>query len=372
MAPSAPTPDTPQTDAARQEQPLVSLLRELSELPGPSGHEHGVGRRVAELLAPYADTVRHDALGNCIAWKPGSGVEPRPRVMLAAHMDEIGLIVTRVEKGGFLRFASLGGIDPRAVLAQEVLVHADPPLRGYVGVKPPHLLPPRERDRAVPIEDMFIDVGLPEDEVRRRIPPGTVITMQRELTPLLGTRAAGKALDNRASVAALIEAIRLLARLHHTADVYAVATVQEEVGLRGAFVSTYQVVPDMGVAVDVGFGASPGLPEDKVLTLGQGPAIALGANIHPRLHAMLVQTAQEHHIPHQIEPMPASSGTDAWAMQLVQSGVPTAVVSIPLRYMHTSVEVVDVEDIRQTARLLAHWVASLTAADREGWRYDLT
>jgi len=356
---------------AGPQHPLVPLLQALTELPGPSGREHAVGRRVADLLAPYVTDIRHDALGNCIALKQGAGPEPRPRLMLAAHMDEIGLIVTRVEEGGFLRFAPVGGVDARAVLGQEVRVHADAPLPGYVGAKPPHLLTSQERDRTIPLEDLFIDVGLPEEAARRRIPPGTFVTVHQPLTPLLGTRVAGKALDNRASVAALIEAMRLLARWHHEADVYAVATVQEEVGLRGAMVSTYRVVPDMAIAVDVGFGAAPGLPEDQVLAMGQGPAIGLGANIHPRLHGMLVRTAQQHNIPHQIEPLPGSTGTDAWAMQVVQSGVPTALVSIPARYLHTSVEVVDLEDVRHTARLLAHLAASVTAADPEGWRYDL-
>ena len=352
--------------------PLFSLLAELSALPGASGHEHVVARRVGELLAPSCPSVKYDALGNCIALRPGSGPEPRPRVMIAAHMDEIGLMVTRVEEGGFLRFAAIGGVDPRALVAQEVVVHADVPLAGYVGVKPPHLLTARERERSIPIEEMFIDVGLPEEEARRRVPPGTIVTVRRDLTRLMGTRAAGKALDNRASVAALVETMRQLAGLHHVADVYAVATVQEEVGLRGAMVSTYAVVPDMAVAVDVGFGAAPGLPEDRVLRLGHGPAIGFGPNIHPRMFEGLVRAAQDHRVPHQIEPLPGSSGTDAWAMQVVGSGIPTAVVSIPLRYMHTSVEVVDLEDIRQTARLLAHWAASLTAADREGWGHDLT
>lgn len=351
---------------------LLALLKELSELHGPSGREEPVGRRVAALLEPYCDSIRHDALGNCIAFKQGTGPGPGPRIMLAAHMDEIGLIVTRVEEGGFLRFAGIGTLDPRALVAQEVVVHADAPLPGYIGVKPPHLLDAAEREKAIPIEEMFIDVGMPEEEVRRRIPPGTFVTLRRDLTPLLGTRVAGKALDNRASVAALVETMRLLRRLHHAADVYAVATVQEEVGLRGAMVSTFGIVPDMAVAIDVGFAPQPGLPEDRVFPMGKGPAVAFGANIHPRLFSMLVDVAKENNIPHQIEPMPAASGTDAWAMQVTASGVPTALVSIPLRYMHTSVEVVDLEDIRQTARLLAHLVASLTAADREGWRYDLT
>lgn len=354
---------------------LLRLLGDLSEAAGPSGFEHNVGSRIASELRPYSDSVQGDALGNVIAMRSGAGQaeddSARPRLMIAAHMDEIGLIVTKIEDEGFLRFAPVGGVDPRVVVAQEVTVLSDPPVNGFIGVKPPHLLPADERDKTIPMEEMFIDVGMNADEVRRRIRPGDVAVIKRRFTRLQGTRAAGKAMDNRTSVTATVEAMRLLAGLHHTADVYAVATVQEEVGLRGAMVSAYGIVPDAAIAVDVGFGAAPGLPEDDVIKTGKGPAIALGANVHPRLHELLVETARLHGIPHQIEPMPAASGTDAWALQVVRSGIPTAVVSIPLRYMHSSVEVVDIEDVRNTARLLAHAAAALTEEDVKGWAYDL-
>lgn len=353
------------------EERLLRLLAELSETPAPSGHEQKLARRVAAELEACADTVRTDALGNVIARRSGSGTDTPPKLMIAAHMDEIGLIVTKVEDDGFLRFAPIGGIDPRTLAAQEVTVLTEPPLPGFIGVKPPHLLPEDERDKTVPIEDMFIDTGLSPDEARRRVRPGDVAVIRRAFTRLLGTRAAGKALDNRAGVAAMLEAMNLLSGLRHAADVYAVATVQEEVGLRGAMVSAYGIVPDAAIAVDVGFGAAPGLPEDDVIKMGRGPAIALGANVHPQLHELLVETARLHGIPHQIEPMPAGSGTDAWAVQVVRSGVPTAVVSIPLRYMHSSVEVVDIEDVRNTARLLAHTAAALREEDVKGWTYDL-
>lgn len=362
------------TDSARPGDPaerLLRLLAELSETPAPSGHEQRLARRVASELEEHSDEVRTDTLGNVIAKRAGSGSDTPPRLMIAAHMDEIGLIVTKVEDEGFLRFSPIGGVDPRAIVAQEVAVLSDPPVYGFIGVKPPHLLPDGERDKAMAIEDMFIDVGMGGDEVRRRIRPGDVAVIKRKYSRLQGTRAAGKALDNRTGVLAMLEAMRLLSSLRHVADVYPVATVQEEVGLRGAVVSTYGIVPDAAIAVDVGFGAAPGLPEDDVIKMGQGPAIALGANVHPKLHELLVETARLHGIPHQIEPMPAGSGTDAWAMQVVRSGIPTAVVSIPLRYMHSSVEVVDIEDVRSTARLLAHAAAALTEEHAKGWAYDL-
>lgn len=435
---------------ADQPQPLVELLRKLSELPGPSGQERAIAAHVSDALAPYCDSVRRDALDNVIAHASGeipgtgenrsdkgpsdgapertsdeipektsagasdrvtgkasagasdratektlagaldratestldvpsrslvtldSGMHRRPRIMFAAHSDEIGLIVTKIDKNGFLRFTSVGGVDARAMVAQQVTVLTDPPLPGFVGVKPPHILSEDERGQVVPLEDMFIDVGLPEEAVRKRVRPGDMVVLQRQFSKLMGGRVTGKALDNRAGVAAMIEAMRMLTGLRHVADVYPVATVQEEVGFRGAIVSAYGIVPDMAIAIDVGFGSAPGIAEDQAIGMGKGPAIARGANVHPRLFELLVDVAKKHGIPYQIEPMPASSGTDGWALQVVRSGIPTAVVSIPLRYMHTSIEVVDMEDVRNTGRLLAHAAAALTEADAEGWSYALT
>lgn len=353
-------------------QSLTDLLRQLSELPGPSGQEEAVATGIAQLMTPYCDEVKLDSFSNVIGITKGQAATKRPRIMFAAHSDEIGLIVTKVDKGGFLRFTSVGGIDARAIVAQQVTVLTDPPLPGFIGVKPPHILTAQDRTTVIPVDDMFIDVGLPEDEVKKRVRAGTMVVLQRQFTELLGDRVAGKALDNRAGVTAMIEGMRILKGLKHVADVYPVATVQEEVGYRGAIVSAYGIVPDLAIAIDVGFGPAPGIPEGRSIGMGKGPAIAIGANVHPRLHNILVDAARQHGIPHQIEPMPGRSGTDGWALQVVRSGIPTAVVSIPLRSMHTSVEVVDMEDVRNTGRLLAHAAAALTEADAEGWGYDLT
>lgn len=364
-------------DAIGTAQPLVDVLKQLSELPGPSGQESAVAARIEDFLAPHCDDVTRDDFDNVIAVAKGNrnaaeSNAKRPKMMFAAHSDEIGLIVTKIDEGGFLRFTSVGGIDPRAIVAQQVVVLAGEPLPGFIGVKPPHILTAEDRKTVPAVADMFIDVGLPEDVVRERIRPGAMVVLQRQFTELLGGRVAGKALDNRAGVAAMIESMRLLKGLKHAADVYAVATVQEEVGYRGAIVSAYDIVPDMAIAIDVGFGEAPGVAEGQAIGMGKGPSIAIGANVHPRLHRILVDAATEHGIPHQIEPMPGRSGTDGWALQVVRSGIPTAVVSIPLRSMHTSVEIVDVEDVRNTGRLLAHAAAALTEADAEGWGYALT
>lgn len=343
----------------------ITVLRQLSEAAGVSGYEGEVGTLVAEQFGAFTEEVSTDRMGNVIALKRGEGQGDRPRVMLAGHMDEIGLIVTQL-KEGFLRFTTVGGIDPRVLLGQEVIVHGRQDLSGIIGSRPPHVLPLAERQIPRRTEDLFIDVGLSEAELDDAVQVGDFITIQRSLIELKNGWVAGKALDDRAAVAAIWFCLSELSRLRHQWDVYAVATVQEEVGLRGAITSTYGVAPLIGIAVDLGFGAAPGQPEGASIQMDKGPAIALGGNIHPEIHRRLVNVAQELEIPHQIEAIPGRTGTDAWAMQVTREGIPTALLSIPSRYMHTSVETLVVRDIERTGRLLAGFISRLdrTSAER--------
>lgn len=346
---------------------ILSLLKRLSEASGVSGYEAEIRGVVEEALQDLADEMRTDRLGNLIALKRGvraAGQETTPparRIMLAAHMDEIGLMVTKIEKG-FLHFTTVGGHDPRVLVGQEVVVHGRRPLAGIVATRPPHVLPMDQRDKVIPIKEMFVDVGLTEEEVTQEIQVGDLITIRREAVELQNARLAGKALDDRACVAAMVYCLELLGGLRHQWDVYAVATVQEEVGLVGAFTSTFGLMPDVGIALDVSFAEQPGIADAETVEMGKGPGIAFGPNIHPRLHEKLVEVAKAQEIPYQIEPIPGPSGTDAWAMQITRAGLPTALVSIPLRYMHTAVETVDTKDIERAGRLLASFIASLDEA----------
>ena len=352
-----------QADRTRE---VAALLRRLSEAVGVSGHEQEVAARVAEEMRPYADEVRTDRLGNCVALKRGrSAAGQGPvRLLLAAHMDEIGMVVSRVEKGGFLRVLPVGGVNVQTLLGRQVTVHAaGGPIPGVVGHVPPHLTPEEARGRLPGWDDLFVDCGLSEEEARRQVAVGDLVTVVQAPLELLGDRLAGKALDNRASVAAVIEALRRLQELHHEAEVYAVATVQEEVGLRGAVVSAYGLAPDVAVAVDVTFARQRMVSEADVVEMGKGPAVGVGPNMHPRVVEALVAVAREHGIPHQMEAVPGASGTDAWAIQVSREGVPTGLVSVPLRYMHSPVEVVQISDVQQTGRLLAHFAAWV----RPGW-----
>lgn len=351
--------------------PGAGFLSDMCEAAGVSGHEDRLGDLVTERFRPLVDEIRRDTLGNVIMLRRGGGQDV-PSIMMAAHMDEIGLMVTAVEKRGFLRFTRVGGVDPRTLPAKEVTVLADEPLPGVIGVKPPHLISADERKKAIKMEDMYIDVGLDEEQVKERVRVGDPIVLRRRTYELLGDRMAGKAMDDRAGVATLYAAAERLATLHHEADVYFVATVQEEVGLRGAVTSTFGIMPDLGIAVDVGLATGPGMPDDVAADLGKGPAIALGANIHPRMYERLTEVAKNERIPYQPEILPARSGTDAWAMQVTQSGVPTAVVSIPLRYMHTTVETLSWSDVQQAGVLLAHFASGVDRGFVEGFYDDAT
>ncbi|MCW3489972.1 M42 family metallopeptidase [Dethiobacter alkaliphilus] len=344
---------------------IKDFLRDICEAPGVSGYEHNVAKIVNAAFLDYADEVRQDRLGNVVFYKKGTG-ENRPRILLAAHMDEIGLMVTKVEEGGFLRFSAVGGIDPRTIVGQEVILYGKEALPGVIGVKPPHLTAGEDLTKAHSMEDLHIDVALPEERVKKLVSVGDLAVIRREMIDLAGNSVAAKAMDDRAGIAVLLTCLQELERLQHKADVFAVATVQEEVGVRGAATATYGVVPDIGIAVDVTHGEMPGVPEHETSKLGKGPALTLGPNIHPKVGNELISIAKEYKIPYQLEVSPAPTGTDARAIQVTRGGIPTGLVSIPLRYMHTSVELLDLEDVKLSGRLLAYFIAAVDAAFLEG------
>jgi endoglucanase len=289
--------------------------------------------------------------------------------MFAAHVDEIGLRVVDIEKG-FIRVTSLGGTDRRVLPGMEVVVHGKQDLPGVVGMRPPHVIPRGEWGKLVEWDDLFVDVGLTERRVRSLVEVGDPISFGRDLVELKGDLVAGKALDNRASVAAMTLAVERLTRLEHAWDVLAVATVQEEVGLYGAITSAYGVAPDLAVAIDVTFAKQVGHSDDSTFPLGKGPTIGLGPNFHPQVMERLKSVAEAHEIPYHIEPTPGASGTDAWAIQVSREGIPTGMLGIPTRYMHQPVETVAVKDVERTGRLLAAFAAALETDYRPMWEDD--
>lgn len=349
---------------------IVPLLRRLSETSGVSGYEHQVRDIVRQELGRFADEIRTDALGNVIAVKRGTAGEPRPAVMIATHMDEIGLMVSDLEEG-FIHFQEVGGYDDRVLLGQEVIVHGRRDLPGIIGARPPHVLPSSERDKPIPATDLRIDVGLLPEELPQVVRVGDLITMNRKLIELEGGLVAGKALDDRASVVAAAVCLEELSRINHHWDVFAVATVQEEMGYQGSITSTYSLQPDIGIAVDVTFAKQPGAPDEYTYELGKGPTIACGPNFHPRLQEALLETAQSLEISAPLEPSERPGGTDAYAIQISRGGIPAALLSIPVRSMHTPVETVAVKDIERTGRLLAAFIARLDETFLQSLVWDL-
>ena len=342
---------------------IKDFLSSLSEASGISGYEAPVRELVRAEFAQYTSELRVDAMGSLIALARGerSPETPRRSIMLAGHMDEIGLLVTKLEKG-FLRFATVGGFDLRVLLGQEVVVHGQQDLPGIIGTRPPHVLSAEEREQIVPLDRLFIDVGLSANELEKQVRVGDVITLQSKFSELSNNLVSGKAFDDRAAVVCIASCLLHLSTLKHAWDVYAVATVQEEVGLKGALTSSFGIAPDIGIAIDVGHGNMLGVSEVDTVTIGGGPALGLGPNIHPLMYTRLMETAKANEIPHQSDPIPGRSGTDAWAMQIAREGLPTALISIPLRYMHTTVETLSLKDLERIGRLLAHFIAGLDEA----------
>ncbi len=337
---------------------IKAHLKLLSEVHAPSGYEMAARDAILAAWQPLTDAQKTSPMGSLVAYKHGSGAEPRRTIMLCAHMDEIGMMVSHFE-GAFLRVSELGGIDSRAVLGKPVLVHTrEGALPGVVGARPLSMLSPAEQGRYPALDEIYIDLGLSAEEVARKVRVGDIITMDLPLLDLQDRRVAGKAMDDRACVAAVTACLDALQRLKHTWDVLAVASVQEEVGLHGARAEAYRLNPDIAIALDVTFAPQPNVPS-PTFELGGGPPLALGANFHPALFEALKKTAERLEMSLPIEPTPMASGTDAWAIQISREGIPTALLGIPTRNMHTTVETVDLRDIERCGRLLAEFIATL-------------
>jgi endoglucanase len=345
---------------------LAEFLSSIISEPGASGHEDKVAAVAKKKMSGLFDEARTDALGNLIMLKRGIGRAPHPRVMLAAHMDEIGLMVTKIEDQGCLRVTQIGGIDRRILPGLEVTVYGRRKLPGVVGAKPPHVQDPGEREKSVKWEDLYVDAGLTGDEARELVQVGDIITFAQTPIRLQGKFMAGKTMDDRAGVGVMFECLRTLRDMRHHADVYCVATVQEEVGVRGATTSTYGIVPDVGIAIDVGFGDQSSVPEYQSISMDKGPGISIGPAVHPVIFERLKTIASELEIPVQTDPSPYPGGTDAFAIQIARGGIPTGLVSIPLRYMHTAVETVCLADIERAGRLLAEFIVRLDKKYVEG------
>ncbi|HLX40862.1 MAG TPA: M42 family metallopeptidase [Ktedonobacteraceae bacterium] len=342
----------------------IPLLKKLTETPGISGREEQVRAIMVEELRTLTDEVNVDRLGNVIAWKQGKSDR---RVMLAAHMDEIGFIVKHIDSQGFIRIQPIGGFDPRVLVAQRVLIHgfAGESLRGVLmpASKPIHLLGD-EKPSPLKLADLFIDLGLPVEQVRAKVEVGDMITMDRTLE-VIGDTIISKSLDDRVSLFIMLEALR--AMQSHEVNILAVATVQEEVGLRGATTAAYHVQPDVSVALDTTLAVDiPGsADQDAVTRLGNGTAIKVfdSSQIsNYKLVRYFRDLADQHGIKYQLEVLPFG-GTDGGAMQRAREGSPSITLSTPSRYVHTVNEMVHQSDLEASITLLARYLEAAHNGD---------
>ena len=339
---------------------LYDTLEKLCGLAGPSGFEGPVSAAAKELLTPLMDEVSLDRLGSVIGLRR-CGRANAKRLLLDAHLDEIGLIVIGIEEG-FLRFAPIGGVDPRMLPARELTILAKPePLFGVVVCLPPHVQTASDYDKSVSIEDLRIDVGMTQEQAEKAIPIGTPIVYREGCFRLAGEQVCGKSLDDRACFTILLRAAELLKDRELDVDLYIMGSVREEVSGTGAIVGTNAIAPDWCVAVDVTHAATLDLSrsKDRTCELYGGPAIGVGPNMTWSLTDRMVANAKAHRIPYQLEVMEGHTGTNGWHMQICREGIPTSVVSLPLKYMHSPIEVVSLEDMERTAQLLAAFVMDL-------------
>ena len=333
---------------------LFDILERLSNACGVAGREDEVRALMVEMLKPNVDEIKQDKLGNVIGIKRGK--KGAPTVMLAAHMDEIGLMVKNITKEGFLQFSKIGGIDDRILVSQKVLVHTDiGPIAGVVGSKPPHILKEEERKKVTEADDLFIDVGASDrdDAKKRGVHIGDAVSFDVKFVRVGGNAVAGKAFDNRAGCTVLTGIMKNLPPVDCT--VYAVGTIQEEVGARGAGVSAFGLYPDVALALDVTVaGDVPGVREVEAPTkLKKGPSLTVadfGLITHPKVLRWLIDSAEETGVPYQLEAGMHGS-TDAARISLTREGIPSGVLSVPVRYIHSTTSVLSLEDVENTVKL---------------------
>jgi len=343
----------------------LSFLKALLSAPSPSGYEQPAQRVWREYVRPFADEVTTDRHGNAIACiNPGGS----PRVMLAGHCDELGFLINYINENGFLHFLPIGGHDVGIVPGRRVVIHtANGPVKGVIGKRAIHLMTPKERENPEPaFEKYWMDIAVKDrDEAKRLVAIGDPVTYDLAYEELRNGIAISRGFDDKAGSFVVAEALRLIAEKRESlqAAVYAVSTVQEEIGLRGAHTSAFGIDPDVGVAVDVTHATdSPDMDKRKTgeVNLGGGPSITRGANINPVVYERLVEAAKKNGFAYQVEGEPRGTGTDANAIQLTRAGVAAGLVSLPLRYMHTTVEMAALRDFEQAAELLTTFCLDLT------------
>jgi len=339
---------------------ILPFLKSLISVSGVSGYETPVAKLIEEKWRPLVDEVSISRVGSLHGLKKGSAKSKRPSVMIATHMDAIGMMVSKVSDG-FLHIAKVGGIDVRVLPGAMVTVHASSgeELPAVIAMPSANLLPESVGDGVTEIGYLLVDTGLTPREVERKVRVGDLVSFANEPLELAGDVISGHTIDNRASVAALTVCLEELQTKSHIWDIWAVATVQEETSYLGGYSSAFTIRPDIAIAVDGTFAKGPGVNGWQSHPMGKGVGLCMGPNMHPFLHKKLIELAERLEIPWFLDVTADHSGTDAYPMQVTAEGIPTALVEFPIRYMHTPVESVAVKDIQRAGRLLAEFIASL-------------
>lgn len=315
---------------------------------------------ITEKWSPLVDEIRFSRVGSLHGWKRGTGKPPRPSLMIATHMDAIGMRVSKIVDG-FLHITNVGGIDVRVLPGAEVTIHAsrsNEELPGVIVLPPARFLPESVGDKIL-MEHLLVDTGLLPRDVNKKVYVGDLVSFANEPLELAGDVISGHTVDNRASIAALTLCLEELQNKPHVWDLWAVATVQEETTYLGAYSSAFELRPQMAIVVDGCFARGPGASGWQTSAMGKGVGLCIGPNMHPFLHKKLKELAERLEIPWFLDVTPLDSGTDAFAIQVTAEGIPTALLEFPIRYMHTPVESVALKDIQRTGRLLAEFIASL-------------
>lgn len=342
---------------------IKQFLREAASTPGLSGNESAVAQYIAECFRPYCDEVFTTPLYSVVGHIKGDG----PKVMFAAHLDEIGLMVVKIEEDGCLRLGNVGGVDPRILPGMRVRVHTQEGEKlGVIGAKAPHLLTDEERSKNYLREDLYVDMGMSYEQVVSMVRIGDLVQLETRFNELQNRRFVTKTADDRACVAILLRAMQLLQGLKHNADLYFVATSQEEVGAYGAMTAAFHLSPDFGVALDVCHAITPDAPKVRTHELTSLVA-STGPYIHPVLRKKMMDVASENNITIQTAVVARNTHTDTDAMNTVRGGLPTILLELPLKYMHTAVELFDMRVLEEGGRLLA----AFAAAVKPSWEDEL-
>jgi len=334
------------------------FLKRLVETPSPSGFERPLQKVVREEIEKVADKVKTDVHGNVIAVKNPEG---KPRIMFAAHCDEVGFMVKYIDEKGFVYFSSIGGVDAHITPGQRVKIHAlSGPVLGVVGKKPIHAMEEEEKKKVVKLSEQWIDIGVSsKEEAEKIVKIGDPITFSAGLERLRGDLVVARGLDDKMGTFIICEVLRSLSSLSFPSAVFFASTVQEEIGLRGARTATYSVNPDVGIAVDADLASDfPTMDKKKEgeIKVGAGPVITRGPNVNSKVEEVLIEVAEEKNIPYQICGEPRATPTDANVIQINRAGVAAGLVSVPVRYLHTPVEVVSLKDVENAVRLLVEFV----------------